>query len=250
MDVRRFCSYLESIPRIGSNTEGYDSSLLAQRSVELALRYTAWERVQNLATARVPAAIVQDISEASAEEAISLAERILGTQAIADVRTIDGTDRAAFGLPPLGPEPPPLDFDPSAGSQGSYGDPYLDPAVAETLALETYFRAAGIVPADDDATWSRVAEDQAREREIHGVVEEVVSNGLAVSIYDPPVRAFLPLSQLVPRPADIRRIQSPERWIARRDRFLIFRHDRSAGYIVLMPCVPGRWRPFSAARSS
>lgn len=76
----------------------------------------------------------------------------------------------------------------------------------------------------------------------------MVSNGLAVSIYDPPVRAFLPFSQLVPRPGDIQRIQSPERWMARRDRFRILRHDRSAGYIVVMPDVPARWRPFSSAR--
>jgi hypothetical protein len=249
MDLRRFCGYLTLMWRIGANTEGYDSALLAQRSVELALFYAAWERSRQPAAPAIPAAVLRGISEDSADEAISLAQRVLGAAPFAEIRNVASVSRAAFGLPPLGPEPPPLDFDPSTEAQADYGDRYLDPELAEALALEKYFSAAGIVPADDEVTWGRVVEDHKLNRPIDGAVVGVVANGLEVSIYDPPVRAFFPFSQIVSRPRDIKRITNPERWIAKRDRFKILRYDRSVGYIALATWdEPYGWRPLAAAR--
>ena len=248
MDLRRFCGYLELMPRIGSDIEGHDSRLLAHRSVEMALCYTAWERSQQPGAPPIPADVLRGTSDESAEEAISRAQVIVGAEAIAALRNVEGSERADFGLAPLGPEPPPLDFDPSTDTQGDYGDPYLRPALAEALALENYFAAAGVVLGDDDATWRRVVEDHGLGRPFDGEVKAVVSNGLKVSIYDPAVPAFLPFSQLVRRPADIRRIKAPERWVAKRDRFKVLRYDRSVGYIVIAPWDEyAQWRPFTAA---
>jgi hypothetical protein len=249
MDLRRFCGYLKLMWRIGGNTEGYDAALLAQRSVELALFYTAWERSRQSAAPAIPAAVLLGISEKSAEEAISLAQRCASAEPFAEIRNVASVSRAAFGLPPLGPEPPPLDFDPATETQGDYGDRYLDPEMAEALALEKYFVAAGIVPADDEVTWGRVMEDHKLSRPIHGTVVGVVANGLEVSIYDPPVRAFFPFSQIVSRPRDIKRIKNPERWIAKRDRFKILRYDRRVGYIAIATWdEPYGWRPLAATR--
>lgn len=244
MDLRRFCGYIAV--HIGDDLTLLDSQLLAQKSVELALRYTAWERSGQPAGRQAPQAVVQGISEQSAEQAISLAQMIVGPDEIAAIRNTHGSDRAAFRLPPLGAEPPALDFDPSATEQGSYGDPYLPPDLAEALAVEQYFAGGGTASSQDDALWSRVAEDHKLARPIAGQVTAVVRHGLAVSIYDPPVVAFFPFSQIVSRPADIKRIKLPERWVSKRDRFKIFRYDREVGYIVVVTSEePYGWRPLA-----
>lgn len=220
-----------------------------QEVVRLAIRYALWRRLLQLgplAFEHVAVAAVRGVGEHTADELMELAGAAVGPEAISEVQRIEGFDRAAFGLPDLTIEPPPLRFNPAVSSQ-SYADPYLDYNSAEPAAVEEYFSAAGLAPSADDALWKRIEECSARGRHIPGIIAATVPYGLRVDLSDPAVPAFLPFSQIVSRPSDIPRIRDPERWIGQRLSFKIFRFERIPGYVAVANAAWFNWRPFSGS---
>jgi hypothetical protein len=245
MDVRRLAGYVKY--GLGHHFDPKTAPAMAEEAARLALLYTIWTASNETHRAqRPPEVSLHGISEASADEVFALSKGALGGKEPFDQPVTNWRDRSAVGLTPITAEPAPLDYDPAAKEQGNFGDPYIDPEWAEVLALHLYLAGAGVIETQDEALWGWVKDTRDKGRPIEGTVTGLVRLGLRVRLKAPEVDVFLPFSWLVSSPGQIARINDPERWIGKADRFTIVRFDRDFGYIAIEPVNPAAWRPLAS----